>query len=103
MSELESQLILPLIALIIGPFTSTILTGLRYVFAPIDQLNPTAKQALLIILSYAVLKLTEVLGLGSPLPGDPSTWTGDTINAILTALLSLGYYNVKKSVTAKSL
>lgn len=99
MSGIETtQLILPLLALVLGPVTSSILSVLKYIFTPIDKLSPMAKQAVLIVLSYLVFKLSMLLGLGTPLPGDPTTWTGETINTILTSLLSLGYYNLRNSV-----
>lgn len=97
MAGIDSTLILPLVTIAAGALNSVVLGLLKKASVTVDELSPAAKQAILVVVGFGVAKLAAVLAL--PLPGDPTTWSGDTINAVLIALMSLGVHNVKKAAT----
>lgn len=97
MAAIDTTLILPLVTIAAGALNSVVLGALKKSSVTVEKLNPFAKQAILVVAGFAVAKLAAFLSL--PLPGDPTTWSGDVVNSVLIALMSLGVHNVKKTVT----
>lgn len=100
MAGIDSTLILPLVTIAAGALNSVVLGALKKASVTVDKLNPFAKQAILVVVGFGVTKLATFLNL--PLPGDPTTWSGDLVNSVLVAVMSLGVHNVKKTVTAQT-
>lgn len=97
MAAIDTTLILPLVTIAAGALNSVVLGALKKASVTVDSWNPAAKQATLVVVGFGVAKLAALLNL--PLPGDPTTWAGDTVNAVLIALMSMGVHNVKKTAT----
>jgi hypothetical protein len=98
MAGIDTTLILPLVTIAAGALNSVVLGALKKASVSVDKLNAHAKQAILVVAGFGVAKLATLLNL--PLPGDPTTWSGDVVNSVLIALMSLGVHNVKKTALA---
>ncbi len=92
------ELLSGLIALASGPLVTVVMSGLRKV-ATVDGLDRQVKQAIVLILAFAVVKLNAVMGLTMPI--DAAGWIADILNTFITAGLSFGAYNVFKPKTVK--
>lgn len=81
---------------VIAIATTFIMGGLRKVFAPLNTLPPIARTLIVSVLAFGTATLSGFLG--TPLPADPTTWDGVTVNGILTALLAMGTHAGYKAI-----
>jgi hypothetical protein len=89
-----AELLTGLIAIGSGGLVALAMTGLKKASTWVENLPKRAKQALVLVIAFAVGQLEAWLGI--PLPLDALHWSADVINNVIVALLSFGTYNVAK-------
>jgi len=77
-----------LLVVILGLVTSLIMGGLKLVIAQLDKMPKTGKAMIVGALAIPIALLGGVMGV--ELPGDVSSWDGNTVNVILTWLTAMG-------------
>ena len=95
-----SLLLTALLPIVAAALTSTAMNVLKKVSAFVDAQAPVVKQIIVVVLAFAATQIAGVLGI--VLSPDLLGWEGDTVNTLITALLSFGLYNIfpKKDSTA---
>jgi hypothetical protein len=94
-----ADLIAGLVAIASGGLATFAMTGLSKASLWVESLPKRAKQAIVLVIAFAVTYLEAWLNI--PLPVDALHWSGDVLNSVITALLTFGAYNVLPKAETK--
>jgi len=88
-----------LLVVILGLVTSLLMGGLKLVVAQMEKM-PKATKAMIVA---AIAVPIGLLGgfMGMELPGDVTTWDGNTVNVVLTWLTAMGSRAAIKTLKPK--
>lgn len=95
MEELGLEVTQLLVA-VLGLITSLIMAGLKMGITWFAKLPKTSQAMMVGALAIPIGLLGGVMGVD--LPGDPTTWDGNTVNVILTWLSSMGVHALGDAV-----
>ena len=87
-----AELLSGIIAVVSGAVTSVVMGALQKASTAVAGLPDRLKQAIVLVIAFAVTQLNGWLGLA--LPVDALTWSADAVNTLVTALLAFGAYNL---------
>lgn len=85
----------PVITAVLGLVTTLVMGGIKKLSQKIDELPSMYKQLIVALIAFGVTKLSTLLGI--VIPSDPTVWSAELVQSILTALAALGLHNVKKT------
>ena len=91
---MEAELLSALLVLGCGGLITGAMALLKKGSTKVEELPKRAKQAIVLVVAYGVVKLNGLLGL--TLPVDALNWSADVVNTLITAGMSYGSYNIFK-------
>lgn len=96
---MEIELLGLVATIIAGSLTAFWMQTIKRMSDWVDSLSPIAKRAAVLLLAFGASQVASAIGV--PLPTDPTTWGGDVLNTIITALLAMAAHAAKKVATKK--
>ena len=85
-----------LLVLVVGIFTSIIMSALGKISEGINKAPAMLRAVIVLLLAAPIAWLSGFVGM--ELPADPLTWDGATINALLTWFSAMGLHAVGKKL-----